>query len=649
MSSADKLVFDLSQEIEGSPQVFIRKDYLNILDNMNQSYGSNQTIIDTSQLSNSNKWINYREAWLYVPMLMTLTTTQVAVTPTAANPTAVAGFLPASARTATADTEVWGTSADYVLGLKNWFGSVIHSFTLDMQGVTVIQQTPFVNMVNCFRLLTSFSYNDIITQGAVIGFYPDDTSSWSVNSASVNGAGAGFDPNGRGVCNNSLFPSSALADADVVSGLAFNRFNSNTGNVGLLKRIQNINFDMDATAGVGRSNVGAITTTTTYGQLLNNGVDLNSAIPAPLGSTSTAFNQLWVSYISTKYGSAFGQAGVLQISVMGTIYLKHVHNFFAMVPLLKGVFLKMTAFLNNASTNFTIANKAIGAVGAGNTRAGQYTNFTVNVPVGGVNPLMLTSASLGQGSACLGNASYIASLSVGAVCLNSEQKSLANVKEGQLSRSIYLYVPAYTFSPSFEQAYLSSPVKSIKYSDYYQYQVLNVGAKSTFNNLITNGISNIKSVLIIPYYSASSSTGAQASGLPSGLPVYQSPFDPAGAGATSPLCLFSNFNLVISGQNAIYNTEQRATEHFNDWVKGCNSVNGDLTDGLTSGLVSYDGWLKEQCFYYTYVGRQLPVEEQVPKSVQIIGQNQSNFALDLFVFIEYGVAIDIDTLTGARV
>ena len=51
--SADKLVFDLSQEIEGSPQVFIRKDWLSILDNMNQNYSANQCVIDTSQIANS--------------------------------------------------------------------------------------------------------------------------------------------------------------------------------------------------------------------------------------------------------------------------------------------------------------------------------------------------------------------------------------------------------------------------------------------------------------------------------------------------------------------------------------------------------------------------------------------------------------------
>jgi hypothetical protein len=71
--SADKLVFDLSQEIEGQPQVFIRKDWLSILDNMNQNYSANQFLIDSSQLSNSNRWMSYRESYLSIPLLLTLT------------------------------------------------------------------------------------------------------------------------------------------------------------------------------------------------------------------------------------------------------------------------------------------------------------------------------------------------------------------------------------------------------------------------------------------------------------------------------------------------------------------------------------------------------------------------------------------------
>jgi hypothetical protein len=243
-------------------------------------------------------------------------------------------------------------------------------------------------------------------------------------------------------------------------------------------------------------------------------------------------------------------------------------------------------------------------------------------------------------------ATYYATLSVGGKCLHQPTNTLnGSTVNSPLGQSVTLYVPAYTFNPVFEQAYLSSPIKKIVYEDIYQYQVIGVGANGTFNNLITNGIANIKSVLIIPFYSSTTAGGSYILG----SPVYQSPFDTAGCGATSPFCLFSNFNVVISGQNAIYNTERYAFEHFNNQLMGQNAVNGGMTDGLTSSLVSSLGFEMAQSYYYTNVSRMLTVEESVPKSVQIIGQNLSARALDLWVFITYGVSIDCDVLTGARV
>jgi uncharacterized alkaline shock family protein YloU len=45
----------------------------------------------------------------------------------------------------------------------------------------------------------------------------------------------------------------------------------------------------------------------------------------------------------------------------------------------------------------------------------------------------------------------------------------------------------------------------------------------------------------------------------------------------------------------------------------------------------------------------LPVEMSVPKSIQVLGQNLSSKTIDLYCFIEYGVEVSIDALTGARV
>jgi hypothetical protein len=328
-----------------------------------------------------------------------------------------------------------------------------------------------------------------------------------------------------------------------------------------------------------------------------------------------------------------------------------MHPFFSMIPLLKGTFFKMTCFLNNTSVTETITGRVRAADNT--ARAGLATLNSVSNAVGGVCPLMLSSTGPADGGRFnLGNGTYISSMFVGATCLNPTQNAVNNTG-GVLSRSVYLYAPSYTFNPVFESAYLSAPVKTINYTDYYQYQVSGVGPSQPFNNLITNGIANIKSVLIIPYLSSSTGSagapGTSFCGLPTGIAQYQSPYDPAGSGSTAPFALFTQFNVVISGQNAIYNTEQYAFEHFANQFKGCNSVNGDLTDGLTSGLIGQLDWESSQCFYYTNVGRQLPVEEAVPKSVQIQGINQSQFTLDLFVFIEYGCSLSVDVLSGARV
>ncbi len=117
-------------------------------------------------------------------------------------------------------------------------------------------------------------------------------------------------------------------------------------------------------------------------------------------------------------------------------------------------------------------------------------------------------------------------------------------------------------------------------------------------------------MLILPFYSAAA--GIANTGLPIPIPVFMSPFDPAGCGPTSPLCMLGNFNVVVSGQNAIYNTQKYSFEQFNNQFASCNAVNGGQTDGLTSGLIDQLAFDMEYCYWYVDVGRMLPVEESVP-------------------------------------
>ena len=448
--SGDKLVFDLSQEIEGAPNVFIKKDWLNIQDINNANYNSNQSIVDTSSLSNSNKWLSYREGYLSIPLLLTLVNT---------TPADYALFAPATA----------ATSADYSIGLKNWFGSILHSISLEYNGVTIIQQTAYCSMYNTYNLLTSLSWNDVWTSGSTIGFYPDTplTVLFNKDVSTLSG---------DGVCNNAN-----LGGFTAVSG-QFNQYDLGLGNVGFLKRQQYINFDSDAVSGDG-----------TYG------TDF-------LSSSSAA--QIWKSYISTKQNGINNvQPGVFQISVQACVYLKHMHSFYQNIPLLKGAYQKLTMNLNNCSSTFTKG-------------AATLTLNTVSNSVGGVNPVMVASAVAGNGSATLGNTTYTVNVSVGNRCLEPSINSLTGVTTGGVANSVYLNLPAYSFNPIFEQSYLSSPIKQIDYTDIYQYQIKGIQANTgQINSLITNGIAGIDKIVIVPFYSDAIANNG------TGIPSYQSCFD----------------------------------------------------------------------------------------------------------------------------
>jgi hypothetical protein len=577
--SGDVLCYDMASASEGSPKVFVRKDYLSILDNQSQNYSSNQSVIDTSQLSNSNKYMNYREGYLVIPLLLTLTAP--------ANTTNL--FTPATA----------GQSADFVMGLRNWLGTIIHSFTVDMNGTTIIAQTPYLPMWNTFKLMTTLSLNDIKTQGSSIGFFPDDA--MSVAFTTTSSGTPNTSQSGTGTNNNV----NAIT-SPVVSG-AFNSYLS--GNEGFMRRQMYYNLNPD----------GATSTA------------INQANWSSLISTAY-LTQSYKSYIFNKINATASLPGVFQQAITGVVYLKHIHSFFNEIPLVKGTFFKITMFLSNTSVQFTTST----ASSVLNLGATSVTN-----PLGGVQPLMIASALGSSGSSTLpSGVTFTATLSVGSRCLNTQQASLAGVLASPLSTSITLNVPAYTFSPTYEQAYLSEPIKKIIYEDLYQYQYLNVAPGGYINFLATNGIANLQKVLVLPYFTAASNGG---------LDPYVSPYEPTGAGPTSPLCILGNFNVVVSGQNSIYNSERFTYEQFVNQLYGINSVNGGLTDGLTSSLIGQIDFETSYNYYVVNVGRMLPVEEAVPKSVSVIGQNLSGQSINLYVFLSYGVQVDIDILTGSRV
>jgi len=356
-----------------------------------------------------------------------------------------------------------------------------------------------------------------------------------------------------------------------------------------------------------------------------------SNIPYSTLVTAETLNQVWKSYVFNKVnGDGNAQMGIWQANLTAQIYLRHISSFFANIPLLKGVFFRLSLFVNQPTVNFTVNGEHV------------YTACNVNSPLGGISPLMLASADELSGAHSLGAGNYAVNLSVGQTCLNPAQSQIAGVGTGRLGRNCQLIVPSYVMNPVFESSYLSSELKTITFEGTYNFNVPSIAPSATFTNLLTNGISGQKSLLIVPFYSAASNGGL-------GILPIQSPFSTAGGGTTSPFAYIGNFQAQVSGANVLYNQNQYLSTFFLQQFYGVNAVNAGLTDGLTSGLISRNAWETSYCYWYLDTSRSLPVEMAIPKSVQITGQNLSTKALDLYCFITFEQTITVSVLSGARV
>jgi hypothetical protein len=106
---------------------------------------------------------------------------------------------------------------------------------------------------------------------------------------------------------------------------------------------------------------------------------------------------------------------------------------------------------------------------------------------------------------------------------------------------------------------------------------------------------------------------------------------------------------LVSGVNLFLNNEMYDFEAFSHELQQSNQLNGSLTTGLTSGLISQEDFARGLKYYYGNCSRILPAEAGVSRSIQIVGTNASLLACDLMVFVEFEREMVIDITTGARI
>ncbi len=561
----DLVTYSKSVEEKTSESVFLNQSWLSVLDSNNGSYSSSQATLETTSLASSDRFMDYREAYLSIPLLLTL-----------GNNTNVNNAGLANA-----------TNVSKIMGLKNSYTSLIHSMSVDLNGTNIIQSTPFSELYNAFKLMTSFSWGDVMTQGPSIGFFPDDVMAATAFTADDVGGAAGM------VVNNNDKLTMDLSTAVV----------GKIGNNGFAERLRYINFDADAKVG------GAV-----------------AELPQSAFLTKAAADQLYKSQVITKHAGGASASPVVQTQVMAIVRLKHLHSYFQNVPMSKGCQYRFIFNLNQSTSLLTTDGTAVTG------------ESVVKSSYNGVVPLMLASCA-GSGAGIKAAAGSVrADLSVGNTCLDNTLAGYAGTTTGNIGRSIQLHVPSYVLNPSLEAAYISAGSnRKVVYDDVYSFTIRGVDPNQNVNQLVTSGIRGIKSVLLVPML-ASDANG--------GVNEFQSVQSSCGGGCVAMLHALTNYNVQVGGVSQLQNSARYGYELFNEQIAGVNAINGGMSDGLTSGLISQRSWEQKHGYVYLQVNRGTELEQSSPKSVQVQFQNASAKKIDYYVYVTYTTSINLDVGLG---
>jgi hypothetical protein len=599
----DSIVFEETVNTEVSSSEFVDKQWLYVNDNNNGSYSS-QIVLDTTPLANSGSYINWSEAFILMPLVLQ--------------------FERASGTAAMSDT----AAIDYLGALKSGYWNMLHSMSVEFNNGNIIQQVPFMNVFCSFKNITSWSKNDLTNWGAVTGFCPDSARSWAY-LAVAPAANLLLAGSGSGLTNNRNAPYVSITNV----GNTFVPYNNLTRatlastdirqawNDGLFERQTYLNYDpVDSAINPASCNQGLLMSGANCSQVFRSFVN-------------AATNLRW-------------------IAIDAVIRLKDIADFFQKCPMLKGSTMRL--YLNTNQCYFQVSQTSAIYDASGNLTAQPILSLTA-APVilggGGTCPVMYSSAGLGQGAAVLTPPALTTAttmvVNVAVSIVRTQFNQMANQNLSCPITSVRLYAPAYVLSPLSEQRLLSlTPTKRVVYNDIFQFSFPNQSVNSPFNILVSNGIPNLRSVLVSCFLPSVSNGTAAANAVRSSTllsPFCSTPSSP------DPL-IIQNFQIQVSGKNLFVNQLQYDAEVFYEQLVSSNQLNGGLTTSLSSGLVSKQDFQSLYRYYYGNCSRSLPSEEGVAKAIQIQGTILSPIAtaVDLMVFCEFEREITIDLRTGAR-
>jgi hypothetical protein len=569
----------MEPQTEGMYSPYTDKQYNNFVNDINSGVYTNNGLslvqFDLSSIYNSTKFMDTGDLFLVLPITMV-----------AAFSTAVAGTLVAP------------TPGNInLLSLKNNFIHLIHQADMTVNGKTVEDAQPFVNIAKNFQMLSEMSIGDLKTVGYSLGISHVDN--WKSKVYNGSTTATVTNKSGNGMTNNRPFtPQATTGGGDSVCSTAsqFDR----VVNTSIQKRLGRY---QDTTAGAVSGIFGNTTAFVSSQSQLN-----NDFYPTYVVNGNY---MIWYDYCIVRLSSIFESLNSIGLTRRADIYLR--------------------LYVNTGTLNVSVSNPNSTTPGYSLTVTNNSFNNTCPFTV---NYLNETSAN---GGIPANTANITAGLYISKPPTTSfNGVNLASSSANHSLPACRIYYSQITIQPDLAEQYLlSNRAKKCIYRTVLTNQYNSIGAGGNFNQLVSSGVVHPTAILIIPYVASTATFSL-------GDFAWKSPFDTVPADG-HPLSL-TNLQVTVGGTNVLQSTLNYNYETFMEQIVYAEQLTS-ADFGVTTGVFDA-AWWNYNRFYFINVERSNLTDKNLPRQINVSFTNNNNVPIDVLIFTFKSNALTIDCETG---
>ncbi len=524
--------------------MFKNKHSIRIPDTNQGVYPSSQVNFNLSSLTTNNHFLSCKQSTIEIPYVIRVSSTQALGT---------------------------GIQVAHMACLKKSVADLVNGISVQLNENSIINFSDLSNLQTQFKILSTWSQDDLQVKGDGINFAKNDAVSYKYKGA--------VSTDGIGECNNTMVD---VYDPNLgyLQGLESNE--------GVLQRCYKTSYNVA-------------------------NVEIAKYVSKAQMQTQ---RKSYLDVVSTTD---------MYYYIMATIPLNLLHDLFEKMPLVRNPYFKITLQCHTATA--VIPYLHTGTTAGITSVSSQY----------GYNPVMVSKCSDGW----VGTADCAVTVTSAIANTGTSASGWGNV--------CYFNAVLYEFNPDYESRYISEVGnKLVSYHDVFSNTAL--AQTGAINFQIHTGLARVRALLVVTHLASTVNTLATpATAQGAGTSINMSPFT---SGENMLGCSYSNMNVRIGNIPHYAENINYTYDIFQKELLSYNSVNGGLSTGINSGLITRNDF-ESGVFNYVFVdlSRKAASDDDIPKTINFVATNNSlATALDLHFYVMYesNLVINVHTSSISR-